>query len=64
MRSHLPSNEITAEKYYSPIYHDTKKRYEQLFGGRNPQFWPAKEQTCSGCYSVVPKVGAKPEHSA
>ena len=55
MRSHLPSNEITAEMY-SPIYHDTKKRFENAFGERNTQFWPANEQTCSKCYSVVPKV--------
>ena len=55
MRTHLPSNENTAEEY-SPIYHNTKERFEKIFGERDEKLWPAKEQTCSGCYSVVPKA--------
>lgn len=57
MRGHLPSNEVTAEGY-SPIYHDTKARLEEIFGPRNEQHWPAGEQTCSNCYSVAPAVAS------
>jgi hypothetical protein len=58
MRGHVPSNEVTAEGY-SPIYHDTKKRMEEVFGERRFSFWPAREQTCSKCYSVAPAVREK-----
>lgn len=58
MRSHLPSNEVTAEGY-APIYHDTRARMEKIFGERNTQFWPDGEQTCSGCYSVAPAIQPK-----
>ena len=57
VRGHLPSNDITAEGY-SPIYHDTRVRLEQVFGVRNQQHWPAGEQTCSNCYSVTPAIAA------
>lgn len=53
MRRHLPSNEQTGENY-APIYHDTKKRVEEVFGKRDPKLWPERERTCSGCYSVLP----------
>lgn len=57
MRGHVPSNEVTAAGY-SPIYHDTKARMEEIFGARNEQHWPAGEQTCSNCYSVTPAVSS------
>lgn len=56
MRGHVPSNEITAEGY-APIYHDTKRRLEEVFGDRPANFWPKTDQTCSNCYSVAPAVG-------
>jgi hypothetical protein len=55
MRTHVPSNEMTAEGY-APIYYDTKSRVEEVFGKRNAHFWPAGEQTCSKCYSITPPV--------
>ena len=55
MRTHVPSNENTAEGY-APIYHDTKSRLESVFGPRSEKVWPAGEQTCSKCYSVAPAV--------
>lgn len=55
MRTHVPSNEITAAGY-APIYHDTRARMEGVFGPRNEQYWPNNEQTCSKCYSVTPPV--------
>ena len=55
MRGHVPSNEVTAAGY-APVYHDTKRRLESVFGARSPQMWPAGEQTCSNCYSVAPAV--------
>lgn len=55
MRNHLPSNEVTAEGY-APIYHDTKKRLEAIFGPCDERVWPAGEQTCSNCYSVGPAI--------
>lgn len=58
MRKHLPSNEITAEGY-APVYHDTKARLEEIFGARSKEYWPGGEQTCSGCYSVTPRIVAE-----
>jgi hypothetical protein len=55
MRGHVPSNETTAAGY-APIYHDTKRRLESVFGERSPRMWPAGEETCSNCYSVAPAV--------
>lgn len=54
-RSHLPSNELTAEGY-APIYHHTKERMEKIFGQRDEQLWPQRELTCSNCYSVMPPL--------
>jgi hypothetical protein len=58
MRQHVPSNEITAEGY-APVYHDTKRRMEDMFGERKASHWPANEQTCSKCYSVTPALTKK-----
>ncbi|WP_157878940.1 hypothetical protein [Streptomyces sp. CT34] len=58
MRTHVPSNEVTAEGY-APIYHDTRNRLEAVFGARDGQHWPDGEQTCSNCYSVAPAVAEK-----
>ena len=56
-RSHVPSNELTAEGY-APIYHDTKSRMESIFGKRPEAFWPIRDLTCSKCYSLVPELNA------
>lgn len=54
-RSHVPSNELTAEGY-APIYHNTKERMERVFGNRSAHFWNGRQRTCSGCYSVMPPL--------
>lgn len=57
MRAHLPANETDSQNYL-PLYQETRRRMEDLFGARAVDTWPLTDDTCSKCYSVTPAVGA------
>lgn len=55
VRAHVPSNDTSASDY-KPVYEDTKKRMESVFGKRKTQHWPNTPATCSKCYSLTPAI--------